>query len=99
MPFERERAINWGREFLEELRDSGCVTDAQLKLVNELLERYPSAAGAILAFPQPVSGQLPDPHQQAILDAGAFFKEIRHSPALPADLTRQIPYVLRHFPY
>lgn len=103
MPFERERAINWGREFLEELRDSGCVTDEPLEFVNDLLSQYPSpdvaaVAGTALDSSTVVVGQLPFEQLQAIRIAGLLFKELQHSHDLPPELKRQLPYVLRHWP-
>jgi hypothetical protein len=95
MPFERERAIIWGRKFLDELRDSGCLTDERLDFVNALLSRYPLVA---VIHGESAWAALPPDQKQAIQEAGIFIREIQSSPVMPADLKRQVPYVLRHFP-
>lgn len=44
MPVERTRALRFGWEFLLDLRDSNCITDAQRTTVNLILRHYPCAS-------------------------------------------------------
>jgi hypothetical protein len=126
MPFEYTRALRWGWEFLLELRDSACITDAQRNEIEALLLVVPCARD-LMEWTAP-GGTNPlvrkieldvedkgvsrsdvvewidrppvsvDAYFEGIVRAALFFKSLRGLESLGEKYTRQIPYVLRHWP-